>query len=73
MPKGNGMAKPVLAALKAVMADGTYDRIFSYWGLVKTGDRGLPVHDHEPADQPHERAGQLAAPSGRGRPGQRDT
>ncbi len=67
MPKDNGLAKPVHAALKAVMADGTYDRIFSYWGLVQEGRRGLPVHDHEPGDQPDERAGQLAAPSGRGR------
>jgi polar amino acid transport system substrate-binding protein len=31
MPKNSGLAKPVLGALKAVMADGTYDRIFSYW------------------------------------------
>jgi len=35
IPKNSGLAKPVLGALKAVMADGTYDRIFSYWGLVK--------------------------------------
>ena len=42
-------------------------------GSGEEGGRGLPVHDHEPADQPHERAGQLAARSGRGRPGQRDT
>ena len=30
-------------------------------GPGEEGGRGLPVHDHEPGDQPHERAGQLAA------------
>ena len=52
MPRGNGMAKPVLAALKAVMADGTYDRIFSYWGLVKTGDAGCPCTITNPQINP---------------------
>ncbi|MDQ2939161.1 MAG: ABC transporter substrate-binding protein [Actinomycetota bacterium] len=33
IPKGNGMAKPVLDAVKAVIADGTYDKILKYWGL----------------------------------------
>jgi len=33
LPKGNGMAKPVLAALKAVMADGTYTKILANWGI----------------------------------------
>ena len=36
MPKSSGLAKPVLDALKDVMADGTYKRIFSYWGLAGT-------------------------------------
>jgi polar amino acid transport system substrate-binding protein len=31
--KGNGLDKAVLAALKAVMADGTYKSIFQKWGL----------------------------------------
>jgi polar amino acid transport system substrate-binding protein len=35
-PKGNGMTKPVLAALKALMADGTYTKILTKWG-VQTG------------------------------------
>jgi polar amino acid transport system substrate-binding protein len=34
MPKNNGMTKPVLAAVKAIMADGTYDKIVKYWGLT---------------------------------------
>ncbi len=33
MPKGSGLAQPVLDALKDVMANGTYDKIFAYWGL----------------------------------------
>jgi polar amino acid transport system substrate-binding protein len=52
MPKGNGMAKPVQGALKAVMADGTYDRIFSYWGLVKKGAAGCPCTIDNPEINP---------------------
>ena len=33
MPRNNGMAKPVLGAVKAIMADGTYAKILKYWGL----------------------------------------
>jgi polar amino acid transport system substrate-binding protein len=33
MAKDSGLAQPVLAAVKALMADGTYDKIFDYWGL----------------------------------------
>ena len=33
LPKGNGMAKAVLAALKALMADGTYQAILKRWQL----------------------------------------
>ncbi|HEY4427246.1 MAG TPA: ABC transporter substrate-binding protein [Solirubrobacteraceae bacterium] len=33
LPKGNGMAKPVLQALKALMADGTYQAILKKWEL----------------------------------------
>jgi polar amino acid transport system substrate-binding protein len=33
IPKGNGMAKPVLAALKALMANGTYAAILKKWQL----------------------------------------
>jgi polar amino acid transport system substrate-binding protein len=33
IPKGNGMAKPVLDALKAAMADGTYMTILKKWGI----------------------------------------
>jgi polar amino acid transport system substrate-binding protein len=52
MPKGNGLAKPVQGALKAVMADGTYDRIFNYWGLVKKGDAGCPCTITNPEINP---------------------
>src|SRR4051794_13304451 len=37
MAKDSGLQQPVLAAIKALMADGTYDKIFDYWGL--TGDK----------------------------------
>ena len=33
IPKNNGMAQPVLAGIKALMADGTYTKIVEYWGL----------------------------------------
>ena len=33
LPKGNGMAKPVLDALKLLIADGTYKAILTKWGL----------------------------------------
>jgi polar amino acid transport system substrate-binding protein len=33
LPKGNGMARPVLAALKLLMADGTYLAILKKWQL----------------------------------------
>jgi polar amino acid transport system substrate-binding protein len=33
IPKGNGMAKAVLAGLKVLMADGTYTAILKTWGI----------------------------------------
>jgi polar amino acid transport system substrate-binding protein len=33
MSKDSGLQQPVLAAVKALMADGTYKKIFDYWGL----------------------------------------
>jgi polar amino acid transport system substrate-binding protein len=33
LPKGSGMAKPVLDALKKLMADGTYRAILTKWGI----------------------------------------
>jgi polar amino acid transport system substrate-binding protein len=33
IPKGTGMTTPVLDAIKAIQADGTYDKILSYWQL----------------------------------------
>jgi polar amino acid transport system substrate-binding protein len=52
MPQNSGLTKPVQGALKAVMADGTYDRIFSYWGLVKKGDAGCPCTITNPEINP---------------------
>jgi polar amino acid transport system substrate-binding protein len=34
MAKDSGLQQPVLAAVKALMADGTYKKIFEYWGLA---------------------------------------
>jgi polar amino acid transport system substrate-binding protein len=34
IPKGNGMAEPVLEAVKAVMADGSYKQVLDKWGLA---------------------------------------
>lgn len=37
LPKGNGMAKPVLAALKELMANGTYATILKKWQIQSAG------------------------------------
>ena len=42
MPKNNGMAKPVQAALKALIANGTYKKILDNWG-VQAGAITNPV------------------------------
>jgi polar amino acid transport system substrate-binding protein len=34
IPKDTGMAEPVLAAVKALMADGTYKKILDKWGIA---------------------------------------
>jgi polar amino acid transport system substrate-binding protein len=34
VPKGNGMAKAVQDALKALIADGTYGKILQTWGTT---------------------------------------
>ena len=33
IPKDSGLTQPVLAAVKALIADGTYKKILDYWGL----------------------------------------
>jgi polar amino acid transport system substrate-binding protein len=33
IPKGNGMAKPIRAALKELIANGTYKKILTKWGI----------------------------------------
>ncbi len=33
IPKGNGMARPILAALKVLIADGAYKKILVKWGI----------------------------------------
>jgi polar amino acid transport system substrate-binding protein len=52
MAKDTGLAKPVLDAVKQVMSDGTYDKIFSYWGLVKKGPSGCPCSINNPQINP---------------------
>ena len=52
MAKNSGLAKPVLDAVKQVMSDGTYDKIFKYWGLVKTGPSGCPCSINNPQINP---------------------
>jgi polar amino acid transport system substrate-binding protein len=42
MPKNNGMAKPVLAAMKTLIANGTYMKILTKWG-VQAGAITHPV------------------------------
>ena len=33
IPKGNGMAKPILDALELLMSNGTYEAILTKWGI----------------------------------------
>jgi polar amino acid transport system substrate-binding protein len=33
IPKGNGMSKPILSAVKVLMSDGTYKAILTKWGI----------------------------------------
>jgi polar amino acid transport system substrate-binding protein len=40
IPKGSGLDRPVLQALKALMADGEYQRILSKWGVS-----GIAIRD----------------------------
>lgn len=52
-PKGTGLSKPMLDALKKVIGDGTYQRIFEYWGLTKTGGgNGCPCTITNPQINP---------------------
>ena len=44
LPKGNGMAKAVLAAVKALQSDGTYKSLLAKWG-VTSGAITAPVID----------------------------
>ena len=44
MAKGNGLDKAVLAALKVLMKNGTYQAIFNKWGLKS-------ARDHQPENQ----------------------
>jgi polar amino acid transport system substrate-binding protein len=53
IPKGTGMSKPVLDALKKVMADGSYQKIFEYWGLTQAGGAsGCPCTVDNPQINP---------------------
>jgi polar amino acid transport system substrate-binding protein len=44
IPKGTGMAQPILAALKVLIADGTYTKILDKWG-VQAGAITTPAID----------------------------
>jgi polar amino acid transport system substrate-binding protein len=52
MAKDSGLEEPVLDAVKQVMDDGTYQKIFSYWGLVKQGTSGCPCTIDNPQINP---------------------
>ena len=52
MPKDSGLAKPVLGALKEVMANGTYKRIFTTGVSMPPPRPGLPVSISNPQINP---------------------
>jgi polar amino acid transport system substrate-binding protein len=43
IPKNSGLTQPVLDAVKAVIADGAYDKILKYWGLQDGALKEAPV------------------------------
>jgi polar amino acid transport system substrate-binding protein len=49
LPKGNGMAKPMQAAVAKIMSDGTYKKILDYWGLSQAAISGSEIN---PTDVP---------------------
>jgi polar amino acid transport system substrate-binding protein len=52
IPKDSGLSQPVLDAVKKVIADGSYKKIFGYWGLLKSGDTGCPCAIDNPQLNP---------------------
>lgn len=53
VPKGGGLAQPILDALKALMADGTYEEIFKKYGIDSKSAITDPVINGAP-DEPAE-------------------
>jgi polar amino acid transport system substrate-binding protein len=49
IPKGNGMAKPVQAAVQSLIDGGTYGKILDYWGL---SDGAIKTSEINPTDVP---------------------
>ena len=49
IPQGNGMAKPVQAAMQSLIDDGTYGKILDYWGL---SDAAIKSSEINPNDVP---------------------
>ena len=54
LPKNSGLSKPVLDAVKNLMADGTYDKVLSYWGLTASSSatNGCPCSITNPQINP---------------------
>ena len=51
MAKDSGLQQPVLAAVKALMADGTYKKILDYWGLPERRDQQPDDQRSDPASR----------------------
>lgn len=44
VPKNNGLTKPILAALKVIVANGQYAKVLAKWGLTKGADDSPAVN-----------------------------
>ena len=45
VPKGSGMAEPMLAAVKHIISDGTYMKILSKWGVQEGAISNPAIND----------------------------
>lgn len=47
IPKGSGLAEPMLEALKAIQADGTYDEVLDKWGVSESANKNPTINGAE--------------------------
>ena len=61
MAKDSGLQQPVLAAVKALMADGTYKKILDYWVICRATRSAIRRSTERPASRKGSRWSHLPA------------